>query len=306
MKESGLVLKSTGSNYIVKASDQRILNCKLKGNFRIKDLKTTNPITVGDYVFFEIEDGGDFGLISEIKERKNCIIRKATKLSKQSHLLAANIDRAFLIISVKNPCIPLGFIDRFLITAESYKIPTTICFNKIDIYDDKAIELYAEYRAIYESIGYDCIEISALKGHRIQDLHEKLKNSVNLFAGQSGVGKSSIINKLSDSFSIKTSDVSLHNEKGKHTTTFAEMHTLADNTYIIDTPGIREFGLFDFTQEELALYFIEMKALLNQCKFYNCTHLHEPGCAVLEALNNGDIHESRYINYQHMFNDLKK
>lgn len=306
MKEIGLVLKSTGSNYLVRTSDNKVIQCKLKGNFRMKDLKTTNPITVGDHVEFDIANANEDGLITKILERRNCIIRKATNLSKQSHLLAANIDKAFLIISVKNPCIPLGFIDRFLVTAESFQIPVTICFNKIDLYDNKAIDLYAEYRSIYETIGYECIEISAIKNHKLSELRTKIQNHVVLFAGQSGVGKSTIINALQPLLSLKTGDISNYNEKGKHTTTFAEMHTIDATTFIIDTPGIREFGLFDFSQEELALYFVEMKALLDQCKFYNCTHLHEPGCAVIKGVENGDIHEVRYLNYKHMFNDLKK
>ena len=296
MKEKGIVLKSTGSLYIVKPEDSPRITCSLKGNFRIKGIKSTNPVAVGDYVVVEIQEQHEIAIITEISDRKNCIIRQATNLSKRKHLIAANIDCVYIIVSLKQPCIPLGFIDRYLVAAESYFIPAKIIFNKIDMYDKKAEILLNQYKEIYSSIGYSCLETSAVKGDGIAELKEMLKGKVNLFSGQSGVGKSTLINRLQPELDLKTASVSTFNEKGKHATTYAEMFETEDG-YIIDTPGLRGFELIDFTKDEISLFFPEMKALSPQCHFYNCTHTHEPDCAIKLALEKSEIAQSRYMNY---------
>ena len=260
----------------------------------------TNPLTVGDHVMVDVSEKEEIASIAELLDRSNCIIRKATNLSKQSHVIAANIDHAYLVVSLKNPCVPLGFFDRYLVAAESYFIPVTILFNKIDIYDESAQSLLDQYQKIYTRIGYHCMEISAMKDLGVGEMKSLLKDKVNLFSGQSGVGKTTLINKIQTGLNLKTAGVSAFNEKGKHVTTFAEMHELTDGGYIIDTPGLREFGLINFLKEEIPLFFPEMKALLEHCRFYNCMHIHEPGCAVKEALEKGLISASRYNNYLQM------
>jgi len=300
VRKQGIVLKSTGSFYDVKLEDGKRVKCTLKGNFRIKGIKMTNPVTVGDHVIVDVPEKDEIVSISEVLQRNNCIIRKATNLSKQSHVIAANIDCAYIVVSLKNPCVPLGFIDRYLVAAESYFIPVTIVFNKIDIYDEEARALLDQYKKIYSNIGYQHLEVSALGSIKIDDLKNLLKDKVNLFSGQSGVGKTTLINKIQPGLNLKTADVSLSNDKGKHITTFAEMHELYEGGFIIDTPGLREFGLINFSKEEISLFFPEMKALLEHCRFYNCIHIHEPGCAVKEALHKGKIALSRYNNYLQM------
>lgn len=299
----GIVVKSTGSWFFVMQDDGCILPCKIKGNFRIKGLKATNPVAVGDKVEFQFQENENIGVIHEILPRFNYIIRKATNLSKVFHIIASNIDQAFLVITVAQPRTSLGFIDRFLTTAEAYHIPATLLFNKIDIYNEEMREIHNQYLDIYQSVGYECLEISALRGDNIELLKETLKNKVSLLTGHSGVGKTALLNAVEPGLDLKVGEISVSHEKGKHTTTFAEMHPLSFGGFIIDTPGIKEFGLIDFEKTEIAERFPEMRALMHQCKFHNCTHLHEPDCAVKKALEKGNIFPSRYYNYISIYND---
>ncbi len=298
----GVVHITTGSWYRVETANGEHFECKIKGNFRMKGIKTTNPIAVGDVVDFDLLPDGKTGLISNIHERKNCIIRKSVNLSHQSHIIATNIDRAFLVVSLFQPRTPFGFIDRFLVTAEAYQIPATLVFNKVDIYDEESLDLLEKVRDMYTSIGYECLTVSALRGDGIDELRDRLSGQTSLFAGNSGVGKSALINAIDPSLQLKTGAISGYHHKGKHTTTFAEMHRLANGGFIIDTPGIKEFGMVDFSKDEVALYFPEMKALLHQCKFFNCTHVHEPGCAVKTAVSEHRIHSQRYKSYLNILN----
>ena len=296
-REEGLVLKSTGSFYLVQTKDNAVVVCKLRGNFRIKGIKSTNPIAVGDTVFLTRENKSEQGLIIEIKERKNYIYRKSTNLSKITHIIAVNIDCSFLVISLVDPRTPLGFIDRFLVSAEAFRIPTKIIFNKSDLHDAKCRKIHANLSKLYEKIGYECIETSVVSQEGISIVKERMQGKISLFCGQSGVGKSSIINILEPDLALKMGDLSRYNNKGKHTTTFAEMFPLSFGGYIIDTPGIKEFGLIQYEKEEVSHYFPEMLQLLDQCKFSNCTHTHEPECAVKQALEEEKIAQSRYFNY---------
>ena len=296
-KEEGLILKSTGSSYLVRTNDGQVVACKLRGNFRIKGIKSTNPIAVGDNVFFVKESNSEQGFITEIKERKNYIYRKSINLSKITHIIAANIDTAFLVVSMAEPRTPLGFIDRFLVAAEAFRIPTKIIFNKCDLYNAKCWEMQAKLFKLYSEIGYECIETSAVTQTGISRIKEAMQDRISLFCGQSGVGKSSIINVLEENLNLKMGDLSHYNNKGKHTTTFAEMFPLSFGGFIIDTPGIKEFGLIQYEKEEVSHYFPEMLQRLDKCKFSNCTHTHEPECAVKQALDKGKIAQSRYLNY---------
>ncbi len=297
----GIVFKSTGSWYSVRDSQGNFLDCKLKGLHRIKGLRATNPIAVGDMVLFEMQAGENIGIIYKIEDRKNYIIRKSINLSKQIQIIAANIDMAYLVVTLALPRTSTGFIDRFLVTAEAYHIPVTILFNKIDIYDKKLLEAHQKMKAIYEDIGYICREVSALRGDNIAELKESMAGKTNLFSGHSGVGKSALLNAIDPSFQRKTGEISESYLKGKHTTTFAEMFCLDNGGFIIDTPGIKEFGLIDFKKEDLTHYFPDMFALLPDCKFYNCTHTNEPHCAVKKALEEKRLSESRYRNYINIF-----
>ncbi len=293
----GLVIKSTGSWYQVYADNGETYNCRIKGKFRMKGIQTTNPIAVGDKVRFELEPNADTGVIDSLEERKNYIIRKSINLSKQAQIIAANLDQAFLIVTLASPRTSLGFIDRFLVTAEAYGIPTTLIFNKLDLFSEHGLEILAEYKAIYEKLGYPCYEVSALKGTNIPQIEHLLKDKTTLFSGHSGVGKSSLINAILPGYEIKTGEVSEWSDKGQHTTTFAEMHALPFGGYLIDTPGIRELGIVDIEKEELSHFFVEMRDRLNQCRFNNCRHVNEPGCAVLAAVEEGEIEISRYESY---------
>jgi ribosome biogenesis GTPase len=297
----GLVIKSTGNSYIVMDDDRSLYECKLKGQFKIHGLKATNPIAVGDIVEFQTGEIGCDGLITGIDERKNYIIRKSTNLSKVIHILAANIDMAYLIITVASPRTSTGFADRFLVTAEAYHIPVTLVFNKIDIYNEKEKQKLKIFREIYEAAGYTCIEVSALTGENIDFLKKLMDNRINLFSGHSGVGKTAILNAIDPELKLKTAEISAMHKKGKHTTTFAEMYPLSNGGFIIDTPGIKEFGLIDFNQDELTHFFPEMFKLLKDCKFYNCTHTTEPGCAVKTAVESGKVSMSRYNNYLNIY-----
>ncbi|WP_256012731.1 ribosome small subunit-dependent GTPase A [Desertivirga xinjiangensis] len=293
----GLVIKSTGSWYQVAANDGKVVDCRIKGKFRTKDIQTTNPVAVGDIVTIELEPDQETGVIYRLHERKNYIIRKSVNLSKQAQIIAANLDQAFLIVTLASPRTSLGFIDRFLITAEAYDIPAGLIFNKLDLFSEEGIEILADYEEIYKRIGYPCYEVSAIEGTNLPDIEELLKDKVTLFSGHSGVGKSTLINKLIPDIELKTGKISDWSDKGQHTTTFAEMHKLPQGGYLIDTPGIRELGIIDIKKEELAHFLPEFRALMNECRFHNCRHINEPGCAVLLAVEDGEIDQSRYESY---------
>ncbi|KIO77933.1 GTPase RsgA [Pedobacter lusitanus] len=293
----GLVIKSTGSWYLVHGEDGHDYQCRIKGKFRIKGIQTTNPIAVGDQVDFEMEPNSENGVIYNLHPRKNYIIRKSINLSKQAQIIAANIDEAFLVVTLASPRTSLGFIDRFLVTAEAYSIPAVLIFNKLDLYNEDGLEVLAEYKNIYERLGYPCYEVSAIEGTNMPMIENLLKDKTTLFSGHSGVGKSSLINVLLPGRSIKTGEISEASDKGQHTTTFAEMHTLPFGGYLIDSPGIRELGIYDIKPEELGHYFREIRDLMHSCKFHNCRHINEPSCAVLEAVKTGEIESSRYESY---------
>lgn len=294
----GLVTKSTGSWYQVLGEDGNRYECRIKGKFRTKDIKTTNPIAVGDHVLFELEPEEEgVGVITELAPRKNYIIRRSVNLSKQTQIIGANLDQALLVITLASPPTSLGFIDRFLVTAEAYGIPALLVFNKLDLFSEEGLEILQEYKTIYTSIGYPCFEVSALEGTNIVLLKEVLKDRTTLVSGHSGVGKSTLINALIPDINLKTADISAWSDKGKHTTTFAEMLELPFCGKLIDTPGIRELGVVDIEQQELSHFFPEMRNLLNQCKYHNCRHINEPGCVVQEAVEEGEIEQSRYDSY---------
>ena len=298
----GLVIKNTGSWYQVKTDDKRVIDCKIKGNFRLKGIKSTNPVTVGDRVVIDINKEGT-AFITEIKERKNYIIRKSSNLSKQSHILASNLDQALLIITVNYPETSTVFVDRFLASAEAYRIPVKIIINKIDLYDEADISYTDALINLYETIGYECLKVSAKTGEGIEDLKKLLSGKISLLSGNSGVGKSTLINAILPGINIKTANISDAHNTGMHTTTFSEMFELPGGGYIIDTPGVKGFGTFDFKKEEVSHFFPEIFKIAQNCKFNNCTHRHEPGCAVLEALENNFISESRYNSYLSILDD---
>jgi len=298
----GLITKSTGSWYQVEKPDGLRIDCRIKGKFRIKGITTTNPLAVGDIVDFEMEPDLETGVIINLYPRKNYIIRKSINLSKQGQIIAANLDQAELVVTLASPRTSLGFIDRFLVTAEAYGIPAVLVFNKLDLFSDEGLEILADYKAIYENIGYRCYEVSALERTNIGQVQELLKDKVTLFSGHSGVGKSSLINVLLPELDLRTHQVSDWSDKGVHTTTFAEMFKLPQGGYIIDTPGIRELGVIDIEKQELSHFFPEMRDRMHDCRFNNCRHINEPGCAVLEALENGEIELSRYESYLSIYN----
>ncbi len=297
----GLVIKSTGSWYQVVADDGETYACRIKGKFRIKGIQTTNPIAVGDRVDFEVESNDGTGVIHLLHERKNYIIRKSINLSKQAQIIAANLDQAFLVVTMASPRTSLGFIDRFLATSEAYDIPAMLIFNKCDLLTANDREILNIYRSIYEPIGYPCHEVSATEKTNLDQFEELLTEKTTLISGHSGVGKSSLINALLPGFQLKTGEVSEWSQKGQHTTTFAEMHPLPFGGYLIDTPGIRELGIVDIEPEELSHYFVEMRNRLNECRFHNCRHVNEPGCAILQAVEKGEIAISRYESYLSIF-----
>lgn len=297
-----LVTKSTGSWYQVVNDDGLIIECRIKGKFRIKDIRTTNPIAVGDIVEIEMEPDQDTGIIVKLIPRKNYIIRKSINLSKQSQIIAANLDQAFLIVTLASPRTSLGFIDRFLVTAEAYDIPASLIFNKLDLFSDEGMEYLEEYQNIYTNIGYPCYKVSAVEGTNLDQIENLLKDKVTLVSGHSGVGKSTLINALIPDLQLKTGSVSDWSDKGQHTTTFAEMHNLPLGGYLIDSPGIRELGVFDIEKEVLGHYFPEIRERLNECRFHNCRHINEPGCSVIDAVENGEIDVSRYQSYLSIYN----
>ena len=293
----GLVIKSTGSWYQVLGDDGQIYECRVPGKFRTKGVESTNPIAVGDKVVWELEPEQQTGIITKLEDRENYIIRRSTNLSHQSQIIAANMDQAILVITLAQPRTSLGFIDRFLVTAEAYHIPVILAFNKFDLYSDESLVVMRKYEALYTSLGYSCIELSGLTGFHLDELKQIIKNKTSLFSGHSGVGKSTLINQLIPGLALKTLSISDSSSKGKHSTTFAEMHPLPSGGFIIDTPGIKELGVVDIPKEEIAHYFPEIRAELNNCKFHNCMHLEEPHCAVTDAVRAGKIAMSRYESY---------
>ncbi|WP_277065085.1 ribosome small subunit-dependent GTPase A [Prevotella aurantiaca] len=302
----GLVIKNTGSWYTVKTEDGRTIESKIKGNFRLKGIRSTNPVAVGDYVHLIINQEGT-AFISEIEDRKNYIIRKSPNLSKQSHIIAANLDQAFLVVTINYPETSTTFIDRFLASAEAYRVPVVLLFNKYDLLNDDERQYQEAVIHLYEGIGYQCVVLQATNDaptdKSIEQLRPLLKDKVTLLSGNSGVGKSTIINGLLPNANLRTAEISDSHNTGMHTTTFSEMLELPYGGYIIDTPGIKGFGTFDIDKEELTSYFREIFKFSEECRFSNCTHTHEPGCAVLKALEEHYIAESRYNSYLSMLED---
>ena len=304
MREKGKVLKSTGKWYIVELEDGTFVNCRIRGKLRLEGLKTTNPISVGDWVTLNpLKDDEGNKIIEEILPRKNYIVRKSTNLSKQKQILAANIDRAYLVVTIHSPVTHLAFIDRFLISAESFRIPTSILFNKIDLYSQDELSYIEALSHMYERIGYPCHKISAKKHENVAFLSSEINGKQVMISGHSGVGKSTLINGLDANLNITTNEISQAHQQGKHTTTFAEMHKLASGGYIVDTPGIRAFGIVEMDKAVISHYFPEMRQLMGNCKFNNCLHLDEPNCAVKLALKNNEIDESRYTTYTQLMEE---
>ena len=301
----GVVLKSTGSWYQVRSFESgELFNCRIKGKFRVAGIKSTNPIAVGDVVHFHLEDQQEGqGIISAIQDRKNYIVRKSVNLSKQVHIIASNMDQALLVTTLAQPMTSTGFMDRFLSTAEAYSIPTIIVFNKIDLYDEEEM-MELEYReAVYSAIGYKVLKTSAMQGIGLEKLKEELKDKTTLLSGHSGVGKSTLVNAVEPNLDLRTGTVSLSHRKGQHTTTFAEMHPLRMGGDVIDTPGIKGFGMVNMKKEEISHFFPEIFALSEQCRFHNCMHLNEPECAVKSALEENKIAPTRYESYLNQLND---
>jgi ribosome small subunit-dependent GTPase A len=298
----GLVIKNTGSWYSVKTDSGKVVECKIKGNFRLKGIRSTNPVAVGDNVEIALNSEGT-AFITHIEERRNYIIRKSQNLSKQSHILAANVDQAFLIVTVNYPQTSTTFIDRFLASAEAYSVPVVLVFNKCDILSDDERHYQQSMIHLYETIGYECREVSATTGEGVDGLHALLKGKITLLSGNSGVGKSTLINKILPEANLRTAEISDAHNTGMHTTTFSEMLELPEGGYIIDTPGIKGFGTFNMEPEELTSYFPEIFHFSKGCKFSNCTHTHEPGCAVLKAIDDHYIAQSRYQSYLNMLED---
>jgi len=300
----GLVVKNTGSSYLVKFNDGKTANCRIKGKFRTKGIRTTNPVAVGDNVIVtNAADDADY--ITAINPRKNYIIRRASNLSKESHILASNIDQAILAATLHDPATPLVFIDRFLATAEAYSIPTVLLLNKSDLWDDEEREIGESLQTLYESIGYKVIILSSLSGEGMAELRLTLKGKISLISGNSGVGKSTIVNRLVPDANLKTGCISDYHRTGMHTTTFSEMISIPEGGEIIDTPGIKGFGTIDFKPEEISHYFPEIFRYSEGCRYGNCTHTYEPGCAVKEAIDKHYISESRYNSYLSILEDSR-
>ncbi len=305
MAELGTVIKSSGSVYGVRAADGRLIDCRVKGNFRLKGIRSTNPVAVGDYVHFDVRDDGT-AYIVDILERRNYIVRKASNLSKQSHILAANLDQCFLVVTISHPATATTFIDRFLAAAEAYRVPVVLVFNKTDLYNDAELEELDYLTALYGSIGYRCLHTSAVGGRGVDELKEAMRGKVSLLAGNSGVGKSSLVNAVAPDVAAKVGEISKTHDTGMHTTTYTEMFEFMPDSYIVDTPGVKGFGTFDMEVEEISHYFVEFFELSKDCRYGNCTHTHEPGCAVLEALERGEIAPSRYQSYLSMLEDKEE
>ncbi|MGL4853325.1 MAG: ribosome small subunit-dependent GTPase A [Phocaeicola sp.] len=298
----GLVIRNTGSWYQVKTEEGRTIDCKIKGNFRLKGIRSTNPIAVGDWVrIIANEEGTAF--ISEIEDRRNYIIRRASNLSKQSHIIAANLDQCMLIATINYPETSTIFIDRFLAGAEAYRVPVKLIFNKVDRYSEEEMRYLDALIDMYTHIGYPCFKVSALENEGVKELKQELAGKVTLLSGNSGVGKSTLINAIMPDRALKTAEISGYHNKGMHTTTFSEMFPVADGGYLIDTPGIKGFGTFDMEEEEVGHYYKEIFAKSAECKYNNCTHRSEPGCAVRAAVEEHFISESRYTSYLNMLED---
>lgn len=298
----GLVIKNTGSWYTVKTDDGQLIESKIKGNFRLKGIRSTNPVAVGDHVEIITNQEGT-AFISAIEDRRNYIIRKSPNLSKQSHILAANVDQALLVVTVNYPQTSTTFIDRFLASAEAYSVPVVLVFNKHDLLSEEELHYEKMMCTLYETVGYKCVEISAETGEGVEQLFPILKDQISLLSGNSGVGKSTLINRLIPHASQRTAEISDAHNTGMHTTTFSEMIELPDGGYLIDTPGIKGFGTFDIEKEELTSYFKEIFHFSKDCRFSNCTHTHEPGCAVIKAVEDHFIAASRYQSYLSMLED---
>lgn len=299
----GLVTKSTGSWYLVEGEDGKRVECRIKGKFRTKGIKTTNPVAVGDWVVFELEPDQTSGIITALEPRRNYIIRKSVNLSKQTQIIGANLDQAILVVTLASPPTSLGFIDRFLVTAEAYDIPAILVFNKLDLFSEEGLNILAEYTQLYEKIGYPCYAVSAQQGTNVDLVKDLLQGKTTLVSGHSGVGKSTLINMLEPSAALKTGEISDWSDKGKHTTTFAEMINLSFGGKLIDTPGIRELGVVDIEKGELSHFFPEMRLRMNQCRFHNCRHINEPGCVIIQAVEDGEIEASRYESYLSIYHN---
>lgn len=300
-KFTATVVRATGSWYDV-LHDGATVRCRIRGRLRLKGVRSTNPVVVGDEVVCEADEGGDY-VIADILPRRNYVIRRASNLSKESHIIAANVDQALLMASLRSPETPTEFVDRFLVTCEAYKVPVTIFLSKIDLQDAEAV---AEFRAVYEGAGYRVLEVSARKGLGVEEVRELLTGRTTLVSGNSGVGKSTLIQAIDPSLDIRTGEISESHHKGRHTTTFSTMYPLAGGGAVIDTPGIKGFGLIDIDEAELWHYFPEMMRAAPGCRFYNCTHTHEPGCAVVEAVKAGEIAWTRYESYLKILDEDEK
>jgi ribosome biogenesis GTPase len=301
--EKGVVLKSTGSRYRVLNDDGIILDCSVKGKLRIQELRTTNPIAVGDNVLFAPDKRSNSGIITEVLDRRNYILRKASNLSKHSQIIAANVDQLFLMVTIIQPETPVEFIDRFLITAEAYRVPANIIINKTDIYGENEISKMEYLEAMYSRIGYNCIRLSVIQNINIAELKHLMKDKVSLISGNSGVGKSTLLNELNPLLNLKTAEISDYHKQGKHITTFPEMHMMPFGGFVIDTPGIRGFGVVDMERNEIYHFFREIFQKSKECRFNNCLHLDEPGCAVRRAVENGSIDFMRYRSYINIIED---
>jgi ribosome biogenesis GTPase / thiamine phosphate phosphatase len=301
--EKGVVIKSTGSRYRVLCIGSGTIECTIKGKFRVKGMRTTNPVAVGDKVIVDISTRDRTGIIVELLDRTNYIIRKASNLSKESQIIAANVDQVFLMVTIKLPETPVEFIDRFLVTTEAYRIKTSILFNKTDLYNGEDMERMEYLISLYTSIGYDCYRLSLEKNTDTSSLVAVMKDKISLISGNSGVGKTTLLNLLNPSLDLKTGEISDYHRQGKHITTFPEMHPMPFGGYLIDSPGIRGFGMIDMEREEIYHFFPEIFRKSEYCRFYNCLHLEEPGCAVREAVENGEINQLRYRSYLNILGD---
>jgi ribosome biogenesis GTPase len=305
MAGKGLVIKSAGNTYTVRTSGSVPVECKLVGKYRLEELKSTNPVVVGDWVEFILEKGEKIGRITGVDSRKNYIIRKSAKLSKTHQIIASNIDLLMLMATVSHPVTYPEFIDRYLVSAEAYNIPAVLLINKIDLYRDKEMKVLGEWKEIYGKIGYPCIDCSVTGNIHTEGIRDLLKGKVTLVAGISGVGKSTLINRIEPGLNLKTAEISEYHKSGKHTTTFAEMFELSTGGYIIDTPGIRGFGMTDMDDEPLFHYFPEIFKISAGCRYHNCVHLNEPGCAVIQAVETGEVSASRYNSYLNLLEEQK-